>query len=67
MTECDPLSSEAMYEKHIEVVRAYQASLKKKQRKLKKSSAAASTDGVVSYDWVKKTAADPESSELAAP
>ena len=64
MNEYDPLSSEAMWEKHKDVVLANQ---KKKKQKQKQSSVAVSSDGVINYDWVKEPAVDPESSELAAP
>ena len=62
MNEYDPTSSEAMWEKHKDVVLANQ---KKKKKKKKQSSV--SSDGVINYDWVKEPAVDPESSELAAP
>jgi hypothetical protein len=65
MNEYDPTSSEAMWEKHKDVVLAYQKALKKKKKK--QSSVAVSSDGVINYDWVKEPAVDPESSELAAP
>ena len=50
MNEYDPTSSEAMWEKHKDVVLAYQKALKKKKKKL--ISAAANSDlGIVSYDF----------------
>ena len=53
MNEYDPTSSEAMWEKHKDVVLAYQKALKKKKKKKKVSAAvAANSDlGIVSYDF----------------
>ena len=53
MNEYDPTSSEAMWEKHKDVVLAYQKALKKKKKKKKVISAAAANSdlGIVSYDF----------------
>jgi hypothetical protein len=52
MNEYDPTSSEAMWEKHKDVVLAYQKALKKKKKKKVISAAAANSDlGIVSYDF----------------
>ena len=55
MNEYDPTSSEAMWEKHKDVVLAYQKALKKKKKKKKKEGtveAAANNDlGIVSYEF----------------
>jgi hypothetical protein len=52
MNEYDPTSSEAMWEKHKDVVLAYQKALKKKKKKKVISAAVGSNElGLVSYDF----------------
>ena len=51
MNEYDPTSSEAMWEKHKDVVLAYQKALKKKKKKKVISAAGSNELGIVSYDF----------------
>ena len=49
----DPLSSEAMYEKHAAVVEAYRKTLKKKKKKVKDDDKIIFYKGAfkVNYEW----------------